>query len=111
MSVGMASTRRSRQRGDASSGNEIAVLRGHDGGVYSAAFSPAGSRIVTASGDETARIWGVQLETMPPKDLLTEACALLAGLTKLTREEMRLARYPDSMPRSMCATTQRPPRP
>src|SRR5690349_18278358 len=28
---------------------EIAVLRGHDGGVYSAAFSPDGSRIVTAS--------------------------------------------------------------
>ena len=25
--------------------------------VYSAAFSPDGSRIVTASGDKTARIW------------------------------------------------------
>ena len=36
---------------------EIAVLRGHDASVYSAAFSPDGSRIVTASGDKTARIW------------------------------------------------------
>jgi WD40 repeat protein len=35
----------------------IAVLRGHDDGVNSAAFSPDGSRIVTASGDKTARIW------------------------------------------------------
>ena len=32
------------------------------------------------------------------KDLLLEACARLAGLTKMTRDEMRLASYPDSMP-------------
>jgi WD40 repeat protein len=79
---------------DAASGREIAVLRGHKDTVYSAAFSPDGSRIVTASSDGTARIW----ETMPAKGLLTEACARLAGVTKLTREEMRLAGYPDSMP-------------
>ena len=36
---------------------EIAVLRGHEGGVNSAAFSPDGSRIVTASLDKTARMW------------------------------------------------------
>jgi hypothetical protein len=30
---------------------------GHRGPVYSPAFSPDGSRIVTASGDQTARIW------------------------------------------------------
>ena len=34
---------------------------------------------------------------MPAKGLLAEACARLAGLTKLTRDEMRLASYPDSM--------------
>jgi hypothetical protein len=34
---------------------------------------------------------------MPVKDLLVEACARLAGMTKLTRDEMRLAGYPDSM--------------
>jgi WD40 repeat protein len=32
-------------------------LRGHGGSVLSAAFSPDGSRIVTASDDKTARIW------------------------------------------------------
>ena len=34
-----------------------AVLRGHDSNVSSAAFSPDGSRIVTASLDNTARLW------------------------------------------------------
>ena len=34
---------------DASSGGEVAVLRGHEGGVNSAAFIPDGTRIVTAS--------------------------------------------------------------
>ena len=33
------------------------ALGGHDDGVSSAAFSPDGSRIVTASRDRTARIW------------------------------------------------------
>lgn len=82
---------------DAGSGKEVAALRGHNGAVESAAFSADGSRIVTASGDNTARIWDVHLETMSVKDLLTEACARLAGFTKLTSEEMRLAGYPDSI--------------
>ena len=42
---------------DAATAKEIALLRGHDGQLYSAAFSPDGSRIVTASLDQTARIW------------------------------------------------------
>jgi WD40 repeat protein len=33
------------------------ALGGHDGTVFSAAFSPDASRIVTASYDKTARIW------------------------------------------------------
>jgi hypothetical protein len=62
-------------------------------------FSPDGSRIVTASQDKTARIWDAHLEAMDVKDLLAQACARLAGVTELTREEMRLAGYPESMPR------------
>jgi WD40 repeat protein len=80
---------------DAASAKEIAVLRGHDDSVQSAAFSPDGKRIVTPS-DKTARIWDAHLQTMSVKDLLAEACVHLA-VTKLTREEMRLAGYPDSM--------------
>jgi WD40 repeat protein len=33
------------------------ILAGHEGRVFSAAFSPDGARIVTASADYTARIW------------------------------------------------------
>lgn len=40
---------------DATSGQEIRALRGHEEPV--ADFSPDGTRIVTASTDRTARIW------------------------------------------------------
>ena len=91
---------------DAATATEIAVLRGHDEVTF-AAFSPDGSRIVTASRDNTARIWDARLLTMPPNDLLVEACLRLAGLTKLTREEMRLAGYPDNMPEiDVCTSAQ-----
>ena len=42
------------------------MLRGHEGPVVSAAFSPDGTRVVTASGDmltasedRTARVWNI----------------------------------------------------
>jgi WD40 repeat protein len=82
---------------DAASAKEIAVLRGHDNLVLSAVFNPDGSRIVTASYDKTARIWDVHFQMMSVKDLLAEARVHLAGMTKLTREEMRLSGYPDNM--------------
>ena len=37
--------------------NPLAVLSGHGDRVFSAAYSPDGTRIVTASWDKTARIW------------------------------------------------------
>jgi WD40 repeat protein len=42
---------------DAASGAALAVLRGHDGVVWSAVFDPSGSRVLTASSDHTARLW------------------------------------------------------
>ena len=83
---------------DAATGRKIAVLDGHDGPVNSAAFNHDGSRIVTVSDDKTARIWDAHLLTMSVRDLLVKACVRLAGVTKLTRDEMRLAGYPDSTP-------------
>jgi WD40 repeat protein len=47
---------------DAATAKEIAVLRGHDSALWSAAFSPDGSRIITASEDKTARIWTLEAE-------------------------------------------------
>ena len=43
--------------GDSRGSRAVAVLRGHDNMVESAAFSPDGTHIVTASDDKTARIW------------------------------------------------------
>jgi WD40 repeat protein len=38
----------------------IAVLKGHEGAVWSAAFSSDGKRVVTASADKTARpVWAL----------------------------------------------------
>ncbi len=45
---------------DAETGIEQRVLRGHQGAVVSARWSPDGSRIVTASLDSTARVWDAQ---------------------------------------------------
>jgi WD40 repeat protein len=81
------------------------VLRGHEAGVSSANFSPDGKHIVSASDDETARIWDVRFATMSTKDLLVEVCTRrLRGLTKFSRDEMRLAGYPDTQPEiDVCA--------
>ena len=38
-------------------GQLLATLPGHTGFVVSAVFSPDGQRIVTASQDQTARVW------------------------------------------------------
>ncbi|RYY83393.1 WD40 repeat domain-containing protein, partial [archaeon] len=42
---------------DASSGECVQTLRGHDDSVTSVCISPDGSRIVSGSGDKTIKIW------------------------------------------------------
>ena len=42
---------------DVETSHRLFVLRGHGGAVSSAVYSPDGRRILTASGDATARIW------------------------------------------------------
>ena len=38
-------------------GKELLVLKGHEARINSAAFSPDGARIISASYDRTARVW------------------------------------------------------
>src|SRR5262249_52887860 len=82
---------------DVETGNELVALRGPNEDDNSAAFSPDGKRIVIASGDKTARVWDVDVLTMPAAELVKQTCARLAGLSKFTRDEMRLAGDPDGM--------------
>jgi WD40 repeat protein len=44
---------------NAASGQLLATLQGHTAPVSSAVFSPDGQRIVTAGGDQTARVFRV----------------------------------------------------
>ena len=75
------------------------TLAGHEDWVQSAAFSPDGTRIVTASADRTARIWDVRFATMSAQGLIIEVCTRrLPGMTNLNRDQMRLAGYPDTLP-------------
>lgn len=47
---------------EARTGKLLFILRGHEGSVNSADFSPDGQRIITGSEDKTARIWTI----LPP---------------------------------------------
>ena len=60
-----------------------AVLKGHTGFVYSAGFSPDGTRVVTASSDNTARLWAA----WPLQAADTVAYAQIAALRDLSEDE------------------------
>ena len=57
MTAGDSVRRRHRAVWDAGDAKELAVLRGHKDGVRFVAFSPDGTRIITASHDQTVRVW------------------------------------------------------
>lgn len=58
-------------------GQQIVVSKGHIGAVWNAAFSPDGHRIVTASDDGSAGIWGVsRSEAMAGSPAVVLAAAL-----------------------------------
>ena len=59
--------------------------------VYSAAFSPDGSRVVTASADNTARIWLLDpIILMEPGERDAYVCReRLIGAQSFTDEEMQ----------------------
>src|SRR4051794_9640854 len=46
--------------------SDLLTLKGHRGGVHSASFSADGTRIVTASHDQTAKVWDAKtgIETL-----------------------------------------------
>ena len=87
------------------SGVETAIFRDVQSSLYSAAFNADGTEIVTADENGSALVWDAKVPERPPQDLIAESCASrLGSLTKLTRDEMQLAGFPDSAPRiDVCA--------
>jgi WD40 repeat protein len=76
---------------DSVSGQEIATLKPHQGEpvlqMKSAAFNRDGTLVVTASADQTARVWDVGWATkMRGEDLADQTCTKkLVGAKKFTR--------------------------
>jgi hypothetical protein len=63
---------------------------------------------VTASSDKTARTWDAHFATMSTKALLVETCSRrLLGISKLSRDDMRLLGYEDATPEiDVCESVQ-----
>ena len=80
---------------------QLAVLSGHGDFVNSAAYSPDGTRIVTASFDQTARIWdartGTQLAVLSGHGgIVTSAAYSPDGTRIVTASDDRTARIWDA---------------
>ena len=58
---------------NATSGAQLVTLAGHENGAWQASWNQDGSRILTASGDGTARQWYARMD-----DLLDAACEQVA---------------------------------
>jgi eukaryotic-like serine/threonine-protein kinase len=79
---------------------QLAVLSGHREIVFSAAYSPDGTHIVTASRDKTARIWdartGAQLIVLHGHDRVTSAMYSPDGMRIVTASFEGAARIWDA---------------
>jgi hypothetical protein len=79
---------------DAASGKPLATLEAHTGEVSSAAFSPDGARVVTASADKTAGLWDV----FPTTQALVDHAKRVVPRC-LTQVQLRQFYLPDEPPR------------
>jgi WD40 repeat protein len=96
----------SAQIADAATGHCLSTLLGHTEFVWSAAFSPDGTRVVTASLDNAARVWDVS--AIPKGDILEVACMLL----RMHHDPVSLegvTDYPLTFDRPICVTDPPPP--
>jgi TPR repeat protein len=73
---------------------QLAALSGHGDRVYHAAYSPDGTRIVTASFDKTARIWDAHVPADLAAQILWDASAVTDPLPDSDRTQLGLP--PDS---------------
>jgi WD40 repeat protein len=73
---------------DAETGRPLAVLTGHAHRVVTATYSPDGKRIVTASEDNTARVWDTSKELRSADQIA--ALIRCKGMTRFDREDSSL---------------------
>jgi hypothetical protein len=79
MRVVTASSDKTARVWDARTGQPVGAPLEHAADIWSAVFSPDGTRIVTASRDKTARVWGAPAGTPSDADILADAARALSG--------------------------------
>ncbi|MBL7063144.1 MAG: hypothetical protein ISS49_02905 [Anaerolineae bacterium] len=86
---------------EATTGKQLAILRGHTGSVRSAVFSPDGQRVVTASQDGTARVWdaatGKEVAALRHDDSVWSAAFSPDGRLVVTASQDKTARVWDAV--------------
>ena len=82
----------------------LLVLRGHDKGIMSVAFSPDGSRIASGSSDLTVRVWSATSGEKPARHARSSSatsatpCSILPGLcAELSCRQLRLRGYASAL--------------
>jgi WD40 repeat protein len=81
----------------------------HQDGVYQAAFSPDGTRLLTASGDKTAKLWdvasGKMIASFAQEDSVEHLTFSPNGASILTASADRTAKLWDTNSGKLYATT------